>query len=78
MGSEYKGGLLLIDEFDATLFPASQFCLMDILYDISPSLNLQIVVTTHSTDLINHVLTVKSKNDEIYVNYLRSRSSQAA
>ena len=75
MGSEYKGGLLLIDEFDATLFPASQFGLMDILYDISPSLNLQIVATTHSTDLISHALTVKSKKDEICVNYLRSRSS---
>lgn len=75
MGDSYKGGLLLIDELDATLFPASQTGLMDVLYDIAPSLNLQIVFTTHSTHLIEHALKLSRSDDAVSVSYLKSRVS---
>lgn len=75
MGLEYKGGVLLIDELDATLFPASQVGLFDILYDIAPELKLQIVFTTHSIHLIDHALDLARKGDDVSVTYLKSRSS---
>lgn len=75
MGEAYKGGLLLVDEFDATLFPASQTGLLDILYDIAPTLNLQVVLTTHSTNLIEHALGMAKRGDDVSVTYLRARDS---
>lgn len=62
MGEKYKGGLLLIDELDTTLFAASMTKLFDCLYDYSSKLNLQIVFTTHSLELIKYILH-KNKND---------------
>lgn len=75
MGEAYRGGLLLIDEFDATLFPASQTGLLDILYDVAPTLNLQVVFTTHSTNLIEHALGMAKRGDDVSVTYLRARTS---
>lgn len=53
--NNYKGGLLLIDEIDAGLFPAAQEKLMDVLNDYSKKLNLQIIMTTHSPTIIEYV-----------------------
>lgn len=72
LGEAYQGGLLLIDEIDATLFPASQIGLLDILYDLSPELKLQTILTTHSTDLIERSLELAKNGDDIKVVYLRS------
>lgn len=52
---DYKGGLLLIDEADAGLFPAAQEKLIDILGREARRLNLQVVMTSHSPTLIEHV-----------------------
>ena len=60
----YKGGLLLIDELDASLFVASQITLFDILESYAKSLNLQIIFTTHSLELLKHIKH-KSSNDTI-------------
>ncbi|WP_410220772.1 ATP-dependent nuclease [Pedobacter sp.] len=49
----YNGGLLLIDELDATLYPASQINLLKILLRLGRELDLQIVFTTHSSDILN-------------------------
>lgn len=48
LGERYRGGLLLIDEIDATLHPASQIQLMRILIKEADDLSLQVVGTTHS------------------------------
>ncbi|SDY68328.1 AAA family ATPase [Hymenobacter psychrophilus] len=53
--SSYKGGLLLIDELDATLYPAAQKNLLGVLLKKGQELGLQIVFTTHSSDLLNHL-----------------------
>jgi len=50
--ADYKGGLLLIDEADAGLFPAAQLQLIDIIEKECTRLNLQVVVTSHSPTLI--------------------------
>lgn len=55
MKNEYKGGIFLIDELDATLHPAAQIKLYDYLYNQAKELKLQIVFTTHSLTLVEHV-----------------------
>ena len=57
----YKGGLLLIDELDATLFPVAQEKLFEKLFRFSSDLQLQIFFTTHSLDIIKGALTGKYK-----------------
>lgn len=48
----YKGGILAIDELDATMFPASQVKLLNLLRKEASNLNLQIIFTTHSLSLL--------------------------
>lgn len=75
---KYNGGLLLIDELDATLHPAVQKSLYDYLHKKSKELDLQIVFTTHSLTLIEHVYLSYKKSkveDEVKIAYLRRRSN---
>jgi hypothetical protein len=73
----YKGGLLLIDELDASLFPRAQIELFDLFNKMSKKLNLQIVFTTHSPTLISHAFEKWEKTqkdaattNDIAINYL--------
>lgn len=47
-GRNYKGGILLIDEIDATLYGFSQSKLVDYLWNAAGEYKIQIVFTTHS------------------------------
>lgn len=51
-GADYHGGILAIDEIDATLYPASQMKLIEALRKFSSQLNVQIVFTTHSLTIL--------------------------
>ena len=53
--SSYQGGLLAIDELDATMYPASQVELLKVLRKYASDLNLQIIFTTHSVSLLKVV-----------------------
>lgn len=75
LGDSYRGGLLLIDEFDATLFPSSQTRLLDLVYEVAPSLRLQVVFTTHSMTLIEHALSMTKPEGLVNVVYLTKRES---
>lgn len=59
---QYSGGLLLIDELDATLHPAAQNRLLDFLAEKSEELNVQIFFTTHSQTLLEHI---NKRNDRV-------------
>lgn len=59
---DWVGGLLLIDEIDATLHPAAQKKLVELCINEARKNDYQIVVTTHSTDLLEHVC-LKTKNN---------------
>jgi hypothetical protein len=59
--SDYKGGLLLIDEADAGLFPTAQVNLMKIFDRECRDLNLQVVMTSHSPVLIEHAFELSQK-----------------
>ena len=48
----YNGGILAIDELDATMYPASQVKLLKILRKEASNLDLQIIFTTHSLSLL--------------------------
>lgn len=53
--NDYKGGILAIDELDATMYPASQKQLLKELRTYASKLKLQIFFTTHSLSLLESV-----------------------
>lgn len=60
---EYEGGMLLIDEVDATLHPAAQNRLIDVLISECKKIDVQVVCTTHSISLLKHVY-IKTRNNQ--------------
>jgi hypothetical protein len=52
---DYKGGILLIDELDATLFGFSQQSIIEFLLSVSKEYNIQIVFTTHSPIILSYM-----------------------
>jgi predicted ATPase len=52
---DYKGGLLLIDEADAGLFPTAQINLLKMLDRECKNLDLQVVMTSHSPVMIEYI-----------------------
>lgn len=53
--NDYQGGILAIDEIDATMYPASQIELIKALRKYASDLKLQIVFTTHSLTLLRYI-----------------------
>lgn len=60
--SDYHGGILLIDECDAGLFPAAQLELVKVLSKISSDLDLQIIITSHSPLMIEEIYKLSKIN----------------
>lgn len=54
LGDRYQGGVLLIDELDASLHTVSQELLFDVLLEVCNDLKLQVVATTHSLCLLEY------------------------
>lgn len=57
----YKGGILAIDEVDATLFPASQIKLLGAFRNFSAKYNIQIILTTHSLTVLEDACIFQGK-----------------
>lgn len=55
LGEDWDGGLLLIDEVDATLHPAAQRKLIDLLLKEAGKCGFQVVFTTHSTVVLDYL-----------------------
>lgn len=66
-GNTFPGGILLIDELDATLHPSSQIKLFDLLVRQARILNIQIIFTTHSMSIIEDAAkkTIYNNNEQI-------------
>jgi len=64
LGELYKGGLFLIDEIEATLHPATQLRLIEVLMQQCRQLNVQVVFTTHSLTLIKYIKQKADNNSE--------------
>lgn len=58
---DYHGGILLIDEADAGLFPGAQVEFIKVLSKIAKDLSLQVVMTTHSPLMIEETLALAGK-----------------
>lgn len=62
---DYKGGILLVDEIDATLYPAAQNKLLDVFLEKARAWNIQVFVTSHSLSLLEYLETLKVKNPRV-------------
>lgn len=69
--TEYKGGLLFIDEIESTLYPAAQENLIKRLFRYASDYNIQIFITTHSQFIIDTSLK-KEYSSDCRVIYLKS------
>lgn len=77
-GDFYQGGILAIDELDATLYPASQLKLIDALRTFSSRFNVQIVFTTHSLTILEKVCELQENiklTNQVKVVYLEKKNS---
>ena len=74
LGAKFKGGILLIDELDATLYAAAQFKLVDILFRYAKKLNIQIVFTTHSLEILDYLESKVGADTKI--NYFNIQNSK--
>ncbi|WP_295163373.1 ATP-dependent nuclease [Selenomonas sp. F0473] len=73
----WKGGILLIDELDATLHPAAQNRLLDLIYHESNELGFQIVFTTHSLSLLDYFYkkSTSLKYDKSAIVYVTTKNT---
>lgn len=76
----YHGGILAIDELDATLHPAAQNRLFDFILQQAKKLNLQVVFTTHSLTLLEHISKKIGQKgigqNDIKISYLRTEADK--
>lgn len=54
--SNYNGGILCIDEIEASLHPSAQLKLFDLLINLSEELNLQIFLSSHSLTFLKEII----------------------
>ena len=71
LGDKYRGGILLIDEVDATLHIVAQERIIKFLVDMSITYNLQIICTTHSINIIELCSHQYNKHSTINALYRR-------
>ncbi|OPC19545.1 ABC oligo/dipeptide transport, ATP-binding protein [Elizabethkingia anophelis] len=72
--NEYTKGILVIDEIDTTLYPASQIKLFEHLRRFSSKYNIQIIFTTHSLNLLELATSIQQdpkQSKQIKVIYLQ-------
>jgi len=63
---DYHGGILLIDEADAGLFPAAQIEFVEIISKLAKTLDLQVVITSHSPTMIEKIYSLTQKDNKNY------------
>ena len=79
-GQTTGNGILCIDEFESSLHPVAQLRLLDYLYRWSMRYRVQVVISTHSLHLIQHLYLKHAPNlsaGRIVVNFIsKSNASQ--
>lgn len=61
---KYNGGILVIDEIEAGLHPRAQIKLLNLLKKEANSLNLQIIVTSHSLTIIKYIFDLDNPKSQ--------------
>ena len=72
LGASYQGGMILIDELDATLHPLVQKNVITYLIEESKALDLQIITTTHSLFILEEF----NHSKEVVLTYLKKIKNQ--
>jgi len=60
-GNQYKGGILAIDELDASFYPGSQIKLIDALFRFASDYKIQIIFTTHSLSILEKIDSINKQ-----------------
>lgn len=60
-GKNYRGGILLIDEIDSTLYGFSQMKMIEYLFEAAREFKIQIIFTTHSPIVLKAVNKLQRK-----------------
>jgi AAA15 family ATPase/GTPase len=68
LGSDWHGGLLVVDELDAALHPLAQNKLVDFLYKQAKDIGIQLVFTTHSLSMLQYICEKTEHNDPTSTN----------
>lgn len=63
---KYFGGILCIDEVDASLHPSAQLRLLALLDLLSEELNLQVFLTTHSLTILKKIISWRNYDPNNY------------
>lgn len=71
---DYHGGLLIIDEIDAGLFPFAQDKIIDKLQHYARTYNIQIIVTSHSPIIIEKIFDKSKNNPKEFKNIFLSQA----
>lgn len=66
--TDYHGGILIIDEVDAALFPYSQNKIIDTLLHFSKLYDIQVIVSTHSPIIIEKVFNKSQVKKQYFRN----------
>lgn len=61
---DYIGGIICIDEVDASLHPSAQIRLFELLEELSEELNLQVFMTTHSMTMLEKIIKKQNKDSK--------------
>jgi energy-coupling factor transporter ATP-binding protein EcfA2 len=70
--NDYIGGLIFIDEIEATLYPAAQIKLLKFILKMAKELNLQFFFTTHSLTILKYLTSDEAiKTNETSLVYLK-------
>ncbi len=72
---QWLGGLLLIDEIDATLHPAAQIRLIDLIYKTCKQFHFQAVFTTHSLQILEYLYKLQQNSNDINIEYFTTANS---
>lgn len=63
---DYSGGILCIDEIDASLHPSAQIRLIDLLTKLTDELNLQIFLSSHSLTFLKEIIRLHGEDPDGY------------
>lgn len=75
----YRGGILAIDEIDATLYPGSQVRLLNKIFKFAKDYDIQFIATTHSLTLLEElekITNIKGREDQAVSVFLRKQNKQ--
>jgi len=77
--AKYKGGILAIDEIDATLYPGSQVQLIKALCKYCSKFNIQAIATTHSLPMLEIASEIKyseHRKEQVNIVYLKKMNKE--